>query len=233
MSQKMTMKKSIALIASIVLSLGTVLPAAALAVDGNSGGLVNVNGQTYGLGGVNANASGSVQSDVHGSAGDDVNSDAMVTANATVDVGSPIVITRADAEDTTNGGTGAEASSVSSDTELRAYISGVIHHDTNVSAVSSSKDSVKMTYKQPARFLAVLPTSIDATATVNADGSINVSYPWYAFLFLKNRSTLEGKIHDAVAVDLGNATSADAALSPNVQARVIADVKAAMLSEMN
>ena len=209
-------RKTIAAASGVVLSLGFALPVAALNVDGSvnsaTEGTVNVGGTgasgtaqanvgvDVGIGtessGTTSGSGGSAQGS--GSA----DADATMEANAGVSI-QPLIITRAHVDGGAVTATVSSPSAVKTQADLSGYIAAEMKADKNISSVESASGEVAVTYKQPAKLFGFIPVTIAATATVDASGNVEVSYPWYAFLMVTNESDLEARIQDSVDATLG------------------------------
>lgn len=81
--------------------------------------------------------------------------------------------------------------SVSSSGDLSAYVRSLITSDENVSKVSSTDDHVSVWYAEPAKFLGVVPMTVDIEATVDASGNVSVGYPWWYGMFVRDNSSTQ------------------------------------------
>ena len=253
-------RKTIAAASGVVLSLGFALPVAALNVDGSvnsaTEGTVNVGGAgangtaqaNIGVGvdvGADADSSGTTSGS--GTAGSgSADASATIEANAGVSI-QPLIITRAHIDSGAVAATVSSPSGVKTQADLSGYIAAEMKADKNISSVEAASGEVVVTYKQPAKLFGFIPVTIAATATVDASGNVEVSYPWYAFLMVTNESDLEARIQSRVSADVNldvsanaeanadaNATAeATAQLTAEAQAKVVAAVKAAMQAELN
>ena len=189
----------------------------------NSSFGAEVKGVVNALVGAEAATSGSV--DASGSADGSANADASNTLEV-------IVVTRADIDAETAGAVSISPSSVSSDADLSGFVAAQIAADENVSEVKASSNNVSVTYEQQAKLFGIIPVTVNATATVRADGSVDVRYPWYAFIMVTNESALETEIENRVEATLSaNATgeaSARATLTAQAQAVLVNEVRSAM-----
>ena len=219
------------MIATGVLFLSMSAPTVALSVSADSGaeGALELGGSSGAStsAGLTVGASGEVGS----GSGLEASNSVQVEEETTTAL-APVTITRADVDAGTVGGSAASPSDVHTQGDLYGYIASAIRADGNLSAATASGRMVSVTYKVPARLFAVIPLSIAATATVHADGSVSVSYPWYAFLFAKDSVSLSSNVENAVEADLGTSASAAVAANGNfsadLQARLIADIRSAM-----
>ena len=218
-------RKTIAAASGVVLSLGFALPVAALNVDGSvnsaTEGTVNVGGAgangtaqaNIGVGvdvGADADSSGTTSGS--GTAGSgSADASATIEANAGVSI-QPLIITRAHIDSGAVAATVSSPSGVKTQADLSGYIAAEMKADKNISSVEAASGEVVVTYKQPAKLFGFIPVTIAATATVDASGNVEVSYPWYAFLMVTNKSDLEARIQDSVSAELG----ANAAQSASV-----------------
>jgi len=248
-------RKTIAAASGVVLSLGFALPAAALSVD-STVNTANQGSVSVGNSSANANADIDVGVDVGAessnqdsddSAQSSSSADASVTteANAGVTI-QPLIITRGDVDAGRVEATVLSPSAVKTRAELSGYAAAEMKADSNIASIEAASDNVAVTYKQSAKLFGFIPVTIDATATVDANGNVEVSYPWYAFLMVTNKADLEARIQNQVSanVDLdasanveanaGASASAEAAaqLSAEAQARIVAAVKAAMQAQL-
>src|SRR3989344_1495481 len=250
-------RKTIATVSGVVLSLGFALPAAALNVDGTvntaTQGTVNVGGA-----GADASADANVGVDVgvgaqsSDSASDDnaqtsgsADANATMEANAGVTI-QPLIITRGDVDAGRVEATISSPSAVKTRAELSGYAAAEMKADSNIASIEAASDNVAVTYKQHAKLFGFIPVTIDATATVDASGNVEVSYPWYAFVMTTNKADLEARIQSQVSADINLDASANAEanadasataeavaeLSAGTQAKVVAAVKAAMQAQL-
>ena len=111
-----------------------------------------------------------------------------------------------------------------------------IRGDENVSKVEASADNVSVAYKQRAWLFGVVPVMVKALATVRADGSVDVQYPWYAFLMITNEADLEAQVASRVGalVSLGSDAEAEAVVgfTASAQAQIVDEVRSVMESQL-
>lgn len=162
--------------------------------------------------------------------------EASGSSGMSVEIASPIVITRKDVEASAEAdGTAAgqamvdSPASVRTGADLSAYAKTVVKSDTHVEDARFASDTVSIAYKQRAKLFGFIPVLVRATATVRADGTATVSYPWYA-IFAATDSSLETDVRGAVASELA-AGGADA--SANAEARFTAEQQARILAKMH
>ena len=84
-----------------------------------------------------------------------------------------------------------------------------------------SSTSVNVQYDAPSKFLGFIPMTVPANVEVGGNGSVNVSYPWYSFLFATNKAQLQDNIAQAVASSTAAQGTTTAALSVTQQAQVL------------
>jgi hypothetical protein len=91
---------------------------------------------------------------------------------------------------------------IKTDQDLDTYTKLVVDERPSVKNVSVEDDGIEVEYRQPAKFLAVISSSLKAKVMVKKDGSVKVKLPWYSFLFSKDVDEVEEeimeKIEDAV-----------------------------------
>jgi hypothetical protein len=104
---------------------------------------------------------------------------------------------------------------VSNHGELRSFLNHIVKEDSRISDVHVSSSTIETHYEMPAKFLWAIPTNLTADVTVNSDGSVTVTYPWYAFLFAKHDSNLTAQLQQS-ATSTGTTT-----LSASVQAHLL------------
>ncbi len=233
------MKKVLSIVGAFALITSVASPALALSVNGSgsSSAIVQIGTQLYNnLAHASSGASGAADANVSasGNGSADAGVSATVQANTSVSANtSQIVVTRADVDAGTVGGNATTPADVHAEGDLYGFIASSMHADSNLSAASASSHAISVTYKEPARLFAVIPMTLEVTATVNADGSATVSYPWYGFLFAKDSASLTSDVQTAVAADVGlnpsPAVAANGTFAADMQARLITDVQAAMM----
>lgn len=129
---------------------------------------------------------------------------ANATSNASVEV--PITITRTRATiKTDSGSTTTTTSPLAASVQTR--VKTLINSDEKVDAVSLSPDKVSMTYREPAKLLGFIGTRVPVEATIAANGTATVHYPWYSFLFATNQAGLSIEAQ-GIANDITSSTTA-------------------------
>lgn len=190
------------------------------------------------------------------SSGSSGSADGGVSISVTPIDAEVIMMTRADLSAGTSIQT-RSAAEVSSNADLSGYIAAEMQNDENLAKVETSSNTVSVTYQEPARFLGFIPLSLKATATVDAQGDVSISYPWYSFLYAKADADLEAQLESRLssvfagsasaaggtqlagsagasgtdadlAADVGADMLASSEFSAETQARIIAEVRAAM-----
>src|SRR3989344_5081613 len=163
---------------------------------------------TSGSGSANANVSG--------------NAEANANTNAQLNAGlGSLIVTRADVRSNAVIATSRDWASVKSDADLSGYIAAQMKNDENIARVQVSPANVAVTYKQQARFLALVPTTISATAMVDASGDVTVSYPWYSFLFATEndiKAKLQDRVHAIFDANGSLSAAANTTLNANTDA---------------
>ena len=227
-------KKFVAGISAIALSVGFALPAAALSVDVSSetsvsgGGNASSNeGEVNATGGANAGLKAGIDAGATAETESDANVNGNSSAALNADDSTSIIIT---ADKVLSGSiqTGINsAASVKSRADLSSYVATQIKNDSNISRVETSPNSVAVSYKQKAKLFGFLPITVNAKAVADANGNVTVRYPWYAFLASTNRAELEGKLESRVSSVIGARASADNAPDASANADVSAEAEAA------
>ncbi|HEX8591309.1 MAG TPA: hypothetical protein VF696_00960 [Candidatus Paceibacterota bacterium] len=120
------------------------------------------------------------------------------------------------------------AGSVINSQDLSLYVTSVMKRDVKIEEIHADGEHVSITYTLPARFLAVIPTSLTAEATVTADGKIDLDYPWYRFLFaVENGDDIEARLEGGVREQLAR-VGTNGSFSAAAEAGLIAAIHAAL-----
>lgn len=193
--------------------------------------------------GAGANAGSAADVSVETSAEADAsvggNEDGTTTNEVVIGAGDVevVVITRADIDSDAEVSASASPSTVSTDADISGYVAAQMAADSNVSKMESSRSRVTVTYPQKAMLFSVVPVTVQATATVLADGTVDVRYPWFAFLMVTNEADLESEIESRVSTlpssSLTATMDASLELSARAQAELIDTVRVAMESELS
>lgn len=199
-------------------SSGTVSGSARASTDANVGFGSSIKAMLSGL--VNGTVSGSA--DAETADGTDQDSSASVGLGTVLET---ILVTRADIASGKVQATSDNTFAVGSDADLKGFIAAHVQNDSNVEAIEYTSDTISVTYSDKARLFAILPVTVQATATVDANGSVEVSYPWYSFLMATNKDAIEAKVQQRVQGVLG------AAAGTGADARAAADAQAALQAE--
>lgn len=163
----------------------------------------------------------------NGNGNSGTNGNAEVNGNSGLHLGS-IIVSRGDVRSNAVAATSNDWSQVRSDSDLSGYIAAQIKSDDNLEKVKVSSDNVAVTYKQHARFLGFLPTTLKATAMVESDGNVSVSYPWYSFLYAKTSNVDDVETNLKARVNAAFSAEGDergATVSGNTQAEVSAEAR--------
>lgn len=153
------------------------------------------------------------------------------TASAEV---STFTLTRDDIEsDSGSVPTISDPLGVSSEGDLEMYARSVMLTDENVSKIESDSEKVSVWYKDPAKFIGLFPVTVEAKATVYADGTVSVDYPWWVSLFVTGESATDVKSSlESTAGTIARSEST-ASLSTNTQARLINALRAILEAQYN
>lgn len=104
---------------------------------------------------------------------------------------------------------------VSNRGELRSFLNHVIKEDDRIADVHVSSTTIETHYEMPAKFLWTIPVNLTAEVSVKNDGSVSITYPWYAFLFAKHRGDIETQLEQSVA------STSSTTFSANTQAHLL------------
>ena len=128
-----------------------------------------------------------------------------------------------DNEASTTEGTTTEADvdSVKDENSLAAFAHASLRSEERLRAVELSSSTVNVQYDAPSKLFGFIPMNVPANVEVSGNGNVNVSYPWYSFLFATNKAQLQNKIAEAVASSTAAQGSTTPALSVTQQAQVL------------
>lgn len=90
--------------------------------------------------------------------------------------------------------------------QLRSFLEHVTKSDEHISDVHVSTTTVETHYDVPAKFLWAIPATLPTQVNVGADGSVTVTYPWYAFLFATDPQ-LEANLSQSASTTLSGTTT--------------------------
>lgn len=230
--------KHAALFLALALTIVSIAPSAASALVTGSAKVDT----SVSLGSDTAGSDTSAEMSVEGSAG----SDSSASTGEDIDeeesrsglLGDVLVVVQADLDgDSLEDEMMISPTAVRSSTDLNVYVRGLAKNDKNVEKVSATKSEVSIWYKQPAKFLGFIDSHITSEARVDAEGEVEVSYPWYSFFFSSDtkasasvESDIEARVRGIVASSKSEA-SATAELSAETQAQVLSQIHAVMQAE--
>ena len=111
---------------------------------------------------------------------------------------------------------------VTSDIQLRSYASNAIRNDENLQEMNFSEESVKVSYKERGHIVGFIPVTINVTAEAKSNGDVEVKYPWYFLVMLKNKQDLETQLINEVRTitAVRNDQEFDAATQAQIAARM-------------
>ena len=75
-----------------------------------------------------------------------------------------------------------------------AYAQNTAVVDVYTSNVEIGASSVVMVYPVQAKLFGIFPFALNAQAEVTSNGSVDVHYPWYAFLFSTDQAQIDTKL---------------------------------------
>jgi len=169
-----------------------------------------------------------------GNAGIDIVGSRTTTTDesAALDVGLPMIITHASAEASLAASSSAVSEQNSSE-GLREQADAIVSGDPKASTVVLSKDTVSLSYREPAKLFGFIGVEVPVTVSVHADGIAAVNYPWYSFLLSTDQTSLMIKTQAAISSTLGAKTNTSATLSVTEKAHLLSALHDVMRSEAN
>lgn len=187
--------------------------------------------------GLNVTGSGTASTDSETTTSSaDMDGDGGVSAS----FGEPLIMTRSSLGASGDLGVRAEgerllesSASVASRADLEAYASSRISSNENIEGAEFSSDRMRVSFKEEGRLFGFVPVSMTSHAEVNADGSVEVTRPWYRFMVATSASAdqdLEARLTAALEASAESMTSAsgNASLSAAAQARLLDEIVASL-----
>jgi hypothetical protein len=103
--------------------------------------------------------------------------------------------------------------------QLRSFLNHVVKGDDRIANLLVSSTTIEAHYDLPAKFLWTIPVSLTAQVSVQSDGSVSITYPWYAFLFATRKDEISAQLSQIGTSTVG--TSSTEALSASAQAHLL------------
>lgn len=123
----------------------------------------------------------------------------------------------------------SDSSEVENDRDLKGFAAGKLRRDDKIDNVRLSSTTVEAEYPTEARLFGFIPATIHATVAVSSDGTVNVSFPWYAFLFATPKDDLHNSVSKAVDTALATTTASGSGnLSAKAQATILSGILSAL-----
>ena len=218
----MNLKKIVSVSSVIALSLGVALPAFAQGaygtIDSQTQGTVNL-----GTVRVGATSSASASGDVKvGASGGGGTSGVSGSGSA-------------------SGGIRVQTGDVNGDGAAGLAATGTVHGDPDFDLAikaQSSENNVTVTAKQPVKLFGFIPLTAIVIVDVDADGQVDVRFPWWTFLAVTNKADIQARVESAVkafgAVTAREASTGKATgkLSAGAQAELIAGIKSVLQTQV-
>ncbi|MBX4209549.1 hypothetical protein KW799_02580, partial [Candidatus Parcubacteria bacterium] len=166
--------------------------------------------------------------------GNNVGNPAYNTLNGSMNAGASssvnaFVLTRQDIAATTTGY--IAPASVTSPNDFEAYARSLMMSDENIVKIASNDNQVSVWYREPARFLGVIPMTVTVQAMVDAGGNVTVNYPWWYGVFVKDEGT--GQFQSDLNGTAGTIARGEATttLSSAAKARLVNALQSVMKSK--
>lgn len=241
------MKKLLSLLSSALLVAVFTTGTAAAQIYGDIDVGGGASGSVGGSGGVSGSADTSADltidsdypdDDSSTSSSDDASSDSDSGANVgtTINAGAGLSLTQREAAQVSIDAESAAlvASSVATNEDLSLYATSKLKRDASLRRIDASSESVRVSYRQEARFLGVIPAGITAHATVTNSGGVDIDYPWYRFLFAVEHDTdAEAQLESEVRELLAAQADASAGFSATTEAELIDRLYVALSGSAN
>ncbi len=118
---------------------------------------------------------------------------------------------------------------VTTSEDFSAYARAIMANDENITRIESDSNHVSVWYKEPAKFLGIIPVMVNTEARVAVDGSVQVNYPWWYSLFVRgddDGTGLESEL-DTTAGTIAR-SEGSGSLSSSSQARLVNALRSGM-----
>jgi hypothetical protein len=112
------------------------------------------------------------------------------------------------------------ADNVHNKSDLKHFAETKLKGDENADEVKLSSTTVETAYPTHARLFGFIPMSLQTHVAVNNDGTVSVTFPWYAFFFGTEKDKLQSDITEAAQTAVGS-TTASTTLSAQMQAHLL------------
>lgn len=112
------------------------------------------------------------------------------------------------------------ADKVHNKTDLKHFAETKLKGDENANEVKLSSTTVETAYQTHARLFGFIPMSLNTHVAVNNDGTVSVTFPWYAFFFGTEKDKLQSDLTQAAQTTVGS-TTASTTLSAQMQAHLL------------
>lgn len=130
----------------------------------------------------------------------------------------------------------SSASMVATGADLETYAKSRMADDERIGSIELRSDEVSVTYEDRAHLLGFYPMTVDATATVNAEGEVDISYPWYGFMLSTSEAELTADLESRVAGALSGGVvveGGESRMTAAGQARVLTVLHDAMETNLD
>lgn len=120
---------------------------------------------------------------------------------------------------------------VQSDGELKMYAETLAHNDTSVGNISSTDNSVEVSFKRPARLFGLIPVKVSekAVVKVNSEGKseVSVKKSWWAFLAADDLKSSDLSVRITAKLAVEDALASNGNLSASAKAKILSDIQVA------
>lgn len=146
-----------------------------------------------------------------------------VDIEATAETAATLSVSR----DSTSGDTVVTSPTmVSTESDLEAFASSEMAADSQLEKVEFTSDAVTVWYTYPAQLLGFIPMQLSVQATVSADGTVSVRYPWYSFMTASASADRVASLENQI--DSTMSGQVEGAFSARTQAQILSDVRFAL-----
>ncbi|HEU5114926.1 MAG TPA: hypothetical protein VFT82_04140, partial [Candidatus Paceibacterota bacterium] len=80
---------------------------------------------------------------------------------------------------------------VTTEGDFSTYARALMMADENVTKIASNDNQVSVWYREPAKFLGLVPVTATVQATVDASGNVTVNYPWWYGIFVRDDASTQ------------------------------------------
>ncbi len=103
---------------------------------------------------------------------------------------------------------------INSSVDVKAYSDLIVEEKPGIQRVSIENNSIKITYRQPAKFLGFVPVKIKATVEVNNSNQVRVNLPWYHIFYVKDVDLVAAAVQFKIIEEANTSSNTRVLINP-------------------